>query len=66
LAGSSGKEVKQQLRNVRQACLDDGIPVDDLSSAEYLYYIYQRLSLFPERPILGVLEQQPPGVKTTI
>ena len=45
-AGSSGKEVKQQLHNARQACLDDGIPVDDLSPAEHLYYIYQ-LSLSP-------------------
>ena len=45
-AGSSGKEVKQQLHNAPQACLDDGIPVDDLSPAEHLYYIYQ-LSLSP-------------------
>ena len=48
LAGSSGKEVKQQLHNARQACLDDGIPVDDMSSAEHLYYIYQ-LSLSPSQ-----------------
>jgi hypothetical protein len=40
LADSSGKEVKQQLHNARQACLDDSIPVDDLSSAENLYYNY--------------------------
>ena len=46
LTGSSGKEVRQQLHNARQACLDDGIPVDDMSSAEHLYYIYQ-LSLSP-------------------
>ena len=47
-AGSSGKEVKQQLHSARQACLDDGIPVDDLSPAEHLYYIYQ-LSLSPSQ-----------------
>ncbi len=46
ITGSSGKEAKQQLHNARQGCLDDGIPVDDLSPAEYLYYIYQ-LSLLP-------------------
>jgi hypothetical protein len=44
LAGSSGKEVKQQLHSARQACLD----VDDLSPAEHLYYIYQ-LSLSPSQ-----------------
>ena len=44
--GSSGKEVKQQLHNARQGCLDEGIPLDDLSPAEHLYYIYQ-LSLSP-------------------
>jgi hypothetical protein len=44
--GSSGKEVKQQLHNARQGCLDEGIPLDDLSPAENLYYIYQ-LSLSP-------------------
>jgi hypothetical protein len=38
------------LQSARQACLDDGIPVDDLSPAEHLYYIYQ-LSL---SPVLGV------------
>ena len=47
-AGSSGKEVKQQLHSARQACLDDGIPVDDLSPAEHMYYIYQ-LSLSPSQ-----------------
>ncbi len=47
-AGSSDKEVKQQLHSARQACLDDGIPVDDLSPAEHLYYIYQ-LSLSPSQ-----------------
>ena len=45
-SGSSGKEVKQQLHNARQGCLDEGIPLDELSSAEHLYYIYQ-LSLTP-------------------
>ncbi len=44
--GSSGKEVKQLLHNARQGCLDDGIPLDDLSPAEHLCYIYQ-LSLSP-------------------
>ena len=47
-AGSSGKGVKQQLHSARQACLDDGIPVDDLSPSESLYYIYQ-LSLSPSQ-----------------
>ncbi len=36
------------MHNARQACLDDGIPVDDLSPAEHLYYIY-RLSLSPSQ-----------------
>ena len=48
-SGSSGKEVKQQLHNARQGCLDEGIPLDELSelsSAEHLYYFYQ-LSLTP-------------------
>ena len=45
-SGSSGKEVKQQLQNARQGCLDEGIPLDELSPAEHLYYIYQ-LSLSP-------------------
>ncbi len=31
LAGSSSKEVKQQLHKARQACLDNGIQVDYLS-----------------------------------
>jgi hypothetical protein len=45
-SGSSGKEVKQQLHNARQGCLEEGIPLDELSPAEHLYYIYQ-LSLSP-------------------
>ena len=45
-AGSSGKEVKQQLHNTCQACLNNGIQVDYLSQAEHLFYIYQ-LSLSP-------------------
>ena len=36
-AGSSGKEVKQQLHSARQACLDDCFPVDDLSPPEEMY-----------------------------
>ena len=40
-AGSSGKEVQQQLHNASQACLNDGIPIDALCWAEHLYYIYQ-------------------------
>ncbi len=47
-AGSSGKEVKQQLHSARQACLNDGIPLHDLSPAEHMYYIYQ-LSLSPSQ-----------------
>lgn len=60
VTGSSGKEVKQQLHNARQRCLDDGIPVDDLSSAEHLYYIYQ-LSLLPAQSaqFLATLSSNP-------
>ncbi len=47
-ACSSRKEVKQKLHSTRQACLHDGIQVDDLSPAEHMYYIYQ-LSLSPSQ-----------------
>ena len=40
-SGSSGKEAKQQLQNARQECLDDNIPIDNLSPAEHMFYIYQ-------------------------
>jgi hypothetical protein len=61
--GSSGKEVKQLLHTVhsaRQGCLDDGIPLDDLSPAEHLYYIYQ-LSLSPAQSsqFLATLSSNP-------
>ena len=58
--GSSGKEVKQLLHNARQGCLDDGIPLDDLSPAEHLYYIYQ-LSLSPAQSaqFLATLSSNP-------
>lgn len=39
-AGSSGKEVQRDLLNARQAMLDDGIPVDNLSPDEVKFYIY--------------------------
>ncbi len=39
--GSSGKEVKQLLHNAHQGRLDDGIPLDNLSPAQHLCYIYQ-------------------------
>ncbi len=39
--GNSGNEVKQLLHNSRQGCLDDSIPLDNLSLVEHLYYIYQ-------------------------
>jgi hypothetical protein len=59
-AGSSGKEVKQQLHNARQACLDDGIPVDDLSPAEHLFYIYQlSLSTAQSAQFLASLSSNP-------
>jgi hypothetical protein len=58
--GSSGKEVKQLLHNARQGCLDDGIPLDDLSPAEHLYYIYP-LSLSPAQSaqFLATLSSNP-------
>ncbi len=58
--GSSGKEVKQLLHNALQGCLDDGIPLDDLSPAEHLYYVYQ-LSLLPAQgaQFLATLSSNP-------
>lgn len=59
-AGSSGKEAKQQLQNARQECLDDNIPVDNLSPAEHMFYIYQ-LSLSSQQSahFLATLSSNP-------
>jgi hypothetical protein len=48
-AAPVGREVKQhvtKLHNARQECLDDGILVDSLGSAEHLHYVHL-LSLLP-------------------
>ncbi len=59
-AGSSGKDVKQQLHSARQACLDVGIPLDDLNTCTTSTSCPFS---FPECPVLGILEQQPAVVR---
>jgi len=59
-AGSSGKEVQQQLHAARQDCLDDNIPVDNLSPAEHLFYVYQlSLSAAQSAQFLASLSSNP-------
>ena len=59
-AGSSGKEVKQQLHAARQDCLDDNIPLDSLSPAEHLFYVYQlSLSAAQSAHFLASLSSNP-------
>jgi hypothetical protein len=66
-AGSSCKEVQQQLHNARQACLNDCIPIDDRSWVEHLHYLYQlSLSLAQSAHFLASLSSNPLASDVTL